>query len=311
MRANIPEMKIFVRAVETNSFVSVARSLLIDPAVVSRAIKALEADLGVRLFARSTRNLHLTPEGLRFYRSSVQVLKKFAEATEQFREQRENPHGRVKIGMTPGLTRRTLLRVIPGFQQQYPQIEVILHSIGEVSEMGDKGLDIVLRVRSFRQRGGTRLEPQGLVARKLAQSRLVVCASAEYLKRAGVPRLPSDLLEHSCLALVTTDHDVQAEWQFVKGQQRKNVKFVPKLLVQGADGYREAGAAGCGIVRLLACNIEDEIQSGKLQPVLTDWGSTWSPPIVAIYQNTKPMPAQVSCFVRYLAESFKCYDSKR
>jgi DNA-binding transcriptional LysR family regulator len=77
MRANITEMNIFVRAVETNSFVGAARSLLIDPAVVTRAIKALEQDLGVLLFVRSTRSLRLTPEGMRFHRDCVQLLKKF------------------------------------------------------------------------------------------------------------------------------------------------------------------------------------------------------------------------------------------
>lgn len=311
MRANITEMNIFVRAVETNSFAGAARSLLIDPAVVSRAIKALEADLGVLLFARSTRTLKLTSEGARFHRDCVHVLKKFQEATQQFREERARPHGRINVGITPGVTRRMLMQVIPEFQQKHPQLEVMMHSIAEVAELSDKGLDIVLRIRSLRQRGGTRSEPPGLVARKLAQSSFVVCASPEYLKRAGEPRSPSDLLKHSCVALVTTDHDVQTEWQFVRKGQRQNIKFLPTLLIQGTDGYREAGVAGCGIIRLLACHIENERESGALMPVLADWQSAWSPPIVAIYRKTRPMPLQVSVFIRHLVESFRRYDTAR
>ena len=311
MRANITEMNIFVRAVETNSFVGAARSLLIDPAVVTRAIKALEQDLGVLLFVRSTRSLRLTPEGMRFHRDCVQLLKKFDEATQQFREERATPHGRLRIGVTPGLTRRMLMRAIPEFQRRFPQIEIIFHSIADISEIGDMGPNVILRVRSHRQRGGTRLEPQGQVSRRIAQSRFVVCASPEYLKRAGIPRVPGDLLDHACIALVTADHDVHAEWQFVKRGQRQNIKVAPKLLIHGTDGYREAGAAGCGVIRLLACHIEDELESGKLIPMLADWESAGSPPIVAIYRKTRPMPLQTSVFIQHLVESFKRYNVQK
>src|SRR5258706_3848859 len=103
MHTPLHAMNIFVRAVETNSFVGAARSLLIDPAAVSRAIKALETELGVLLFARSTRALKLTAEGARFHRDCVQILKKLEQATQQFRADRAMPHGRLKVGM--GLAR--------------------------------------------------------------------------------------------------------------------------------------------------------------------------------------------------------------
>jgi DNA-binding transcriptional LysR family regulator len=170
-------------------------------------------------------------------------------------------------------------------------------------------VDIALRVRSLRKRGGTRLEPQGLVVRKLTQSQFVVCASPQYLKHTGVPRTPAELAQHSCVALVTTDHDVQTEWQFIRRGQRQNIKFTPKLLVHGTDGYREAGAAGCGIIRLLACHVEDELRSGKLVRLIHDWQSTWSPPIVAIYRKSRPMPLQIGLLIRHLIESMKRYDA--
>jgi len=82
------------------------------------------------------------------------------------------------------------------------------------------------------QRGGTRLEPQGLVARKLAQSRLVRCASPEYLKRSGVLRVPSDLLEHACVALVTTDNDVADRVAVRKRTAAKERQIPSEALVQ-------------------------------------------------------------------------------
>jgi LysR family transcriptional regulator, regulator for bpeEF and oprC len=106
--------------------------------------------------------------------------------------------------------------------------------------------------------------------RKLCQSRYVACASPEYLNHVGIPRAPADLPRHACVALITLEMDLLNECGFTKSKIRQNVKIVPKLLVQGADALREAALAGCGIIRCLACHVEDELAAHKLVPVLTD-----------------------------------------
>src|ERR1043165_2805766 len=112
MRTSIRLIEIFVRVVESGSFVAAARSLLIDPAAVSRAIKGLEEDLGISLFTRSTRALKLTTEGTRFYRSSTQMLKNFEQTIRRFRAD-TTLQGQLKVGLGPALSRRMLLRAIP------------------------------------------------------------------------------------------------------------------------------------------------------------------------------------------------------
>lgn len=308
MHMTIHAMTIFVRAVEKNSFAGAARSLLVDPAAVSRAINALETELGVRLFTRSTRAMKLTADGARFHRDCVQILQNLDEATQRFRVDRTMPHGRLTVGMTSGLTRRMMLRAMPAFQQQYPQIEVVLLSVDDLVQIGDKGVDVLVRPRGLRQRGGQHPESQGLVVRRLAQSRFVACASPAYLDRAGAPGAPSDLLRHECVALVSVERDILDEWQFVKSQVRQKVRLAPKLLVQGNDALREAGVSGCGIVRLSAFHVEDELRSRTLVPVLPDWECIGSPTLVAVYRKTRPMPAQVSVFVRYLTDAFRHYN---
>jgi DNA-binding transcriptional LysR family regulator len=309
MRTTIHGMNIFVRAVETNSFTEAARSLLIDPTGVSRAIKALETELGILLFARSTRVLKLTAEGARFYRDCVRILRSVEEATEKFRHDRTQPHGLLKVGMAPGLSRRMLMRSIPGFQEAYPAIEIVLLNIDDVSKVGDKGIDVLIRGRSLRQRGGQRSESQGLVVRKLAQLHYVVCASPEYLERAEAPRIPADLDGHACISTVTLEHDIRSEWQFVKSRARQKVKIRSKLFVHGVEATREAGVAGCGIIRLGAGHIEDELRSGQLVAVLTDWECAGAPPIVAIYRKTIPAVPQINVFVRHLTEAFRRYEN--
>jgi LysR family transcriptional regulator, regulator for bpeEF and oprC len=308
MGATIQTMKIFVRAAEPNSFTAVARSMFIDRAAVSRAVKTLETELDVLLFARSTRTLKLTSEGARFYRDCIQVLKRFDNATQQFRTIRAAPHGRLNVGMAPGLPRRMLLRAVPQFQQRYPQIDIVLANVDDAIEIGDRGIDILIRVRSLRRRGGRHPERQAVIVRKLFQSKLVVCASPDYIDRAGVPHVPSELPLHACVAALTLEGDIQNEWQFVRSHERQKVRFDPKLVVHGGDTLREAGLSGCGIIRASAALIEEELRSRKLVPVVSEWECTGAPPMVAIYRKTRPTLPQVTAFVEHLMQAFQRYN---
>jgi DNA-binding transcriptional LysR family regulator len=307
MRTSIESMKIFTRAVEENSFTGAAQSLLIDPTAVSRAIKALESDLSVLLFVRSTRALNLTPEGANFYRDCVKVLKTFEAATARVRAEQTTLRRQLTIGMAPGLAQRMLLRALPAFQEEFPQIDVVLRLITDDTQIGETGIDVIVRGTASRKRGTPRLAPPGLITRKLVQSRYVVCASPKYLDRVGAPLVPADLLQHSCVVVLTLAGDVRNEWHFVKSQVRQKVKLVPRLLIQGTDPMREAGVAGCGIIRLTADQVEDELRAGTLVPVLSDWNCTGAGPMFAIFRKTRPMLPQVSVFVQHLAEAFRRY----
>jgi DNA-binding transcriptional LysR family regulator len=303
MRVSIRVIEIFVRVVESGSFVAAARSLLIDPAAVSRTIKGLEETLGVLLFTRSTRALKLTAEGRRFYRDGSQMLRRFDETIHRFRVETAL-HGQLKIGLGPALSRRMLLRAIPSFQQRHPEVRLILLGINDPAEVGDEGIDILIRPRSARQRRGEHKQQQGLVVRKLVQSPIVVCASPVYLERAGMPRTPADLDRHACLALLTLERDVQDEWQFARAEARAKIKIAPKLAAHGEE-LREAALAGCGIVRLLAFHVDDELRSGALVRVLPEWECLGALPIVAIYRKARPTLSRVNAFVRHLEQAFR------
>jgi len=307
MRPTIQSISIFVRVVDANSFKGAAHSLLIDPAAVSRAIKALESELGVLLFARSTRAFKLTTEGARFYRDGVQLLKKYNDATQQFEAAHAVPHGRISVGLAPALARRTVMGALGSFAEKFPKVEIVLVGVEDLAEVEGKGVDVLIRGRSMRQRGGRHPEPQGLVVRKLFESPLIICASPKYLDRVGTPRAPTDLVQHACVGHFTIEGDFQDEWQFTKPGMRKNVKFVPTLLVQGAEALREAACAGLGIIRTRASNVEEELQSRKLKTVLPNWECGGAQAIVAIYRKTRPMPPRISLFVQHLAEAFKRY----
>jgi len=306
MRPSIRVIEIFVRVVERGSFVAAARSLLIDPAAVSRAINGLEESMGILLFARSTRLMKLTAEGARFYRDAAEMLLSFDQTIRKFQADTGLTR-QLKVGMGPALSRRMLMRAIPAFQQRHPEVQLVLLSINERAETGDEGIDVLIRPRSTRQSGVEHRQPQGLVVRRLAQSPAVICASPGYLKRAGIPRTPAELVEHTCLALLTLERDVHDEWQFARRGAREGIKFSSKLTAHG-DELREAALAGCGLVRLLACHVEDELRSGALVQVLPDWECRGGLPIVAVYRKTRPALSPVNTFVSHLAQAFKRYD---
>lgn len=207
--------------------------------------------------------------GTRFYRAGVQMLRSFEQTILKLRADTAL-HGQLKVGMGPALSRRMLSRAIPSFQDLYPDVRLILVSINDPAQIADEGTDVFIRPRSLRQRGGEHKLPQALIVRKLAESPMISCASPEYLKGAGVPRSPADLVQHACAALLTLERDVQDEWRFAKRNRREIIRFIPKLVADG-EALREIALAGCGIVRNLACNIEDEMRSGALVRVLPDW----------------------------------------
>lgn len=307
MLTNMRAIEIFVRAVESGSFVTAARSLLIDPAAVSRAIKGLEHNLGISLFARSTRTLKLTTEGARFYRDGSQMLRKFDDTINKFRADTAL-HGQLKVGIGPALSRPIMLRAISSFQKLHPEVRLILISVNDPAQVGDEGIDVFVRPRSLRQRGGEHKQQQGLVVRKLFYSPMVTAASPAYLKHAGVPRVPADLVRYACTALLTLERDVQDEWQFVKQHKREKIKIFPKLIADG-EALREAALAGCGVIRVLAWEIADQLRSGELVRLLPDWECLGGLPIIAIYRKARPTQSRVNAFLQHLTREFRPYDN--
>lgn len=304
MRINIRLIETFVRVVEGGSFTAAARSLLIDPAAVSRAIQGLEQDLGVQLFTRSTRVLKLTAEGRRFYRDASEMLRSFEATVSQFQSETAL-HGQLKIGMGPALSRRMMSHAVRSFQHEHPDVGLFLFSINEPGEISEEGVDVLIRPRSARRRGAEHKPQQGVVMRTLMHSPIVVCASPDYIKRAGQPKTPADLSKHACLALVTLERDVQDEWLCSKAGTRQKVNIAAKLTAPGEE-LREAALAGCGIVRLLACNVADELRSGTLVRMLPDW-DFGGLPIVAVYRKSPATLARVNAFLRHATQQFRRY----
>jgi DNA-binding transcriptional LysR family regulator len=185
---------------------------------------------------------------------------------------------------------------------------LILISVNDPAQVGDEGIDVFVRPRSLRQRGGEHKQQQGTILRKLFYSPMVTAASPAYLKRKGVPRLPADFAAHDCTALLTLERDVQDEWQFVKRNKSEKIKFAPKLIADG-EALREAALAGCGVIRVLAWEIDDQLRSGALSQLLPDWECLGGLPIVAIYRKMRPTQSRINALLQHLTKEFRAHDN--
>jgi DNA-binding transcriptional LysR family regulator len=178
----------FVRVAESQSFAEAARQMRISRSVVTARIQQLEAFVGAPLFHRNTRIVRLSELGQSFLRDCAELVGRTNEVVDQMREVTTSPTGRLRIHALPGFVIGHLAKVLQEFQARYPQIvlEMIVNdaAIDPVKE----GFDCALQIFPPRS--------EELVAKKLFPVRRVFCASPEYLKRHGTPRLPRDLKGH-------------------------------------------------------------------------------------------------------------------
>jgi DNA-binding transcriptional LysR family regulator len=195
----------FARVVESGSFSAAAGRLKISKSAVSAHVQRLEDRLGVRLLNRSTRRLSVTEAGAAYYRHSTRILAE-AEAAEQAASalQRE-PRGTLRISAPDSFGWMHVAPAVPAFLRRYPELGVELCLSSTHVNLVDEGLDLAIRIGV--------LEDSPLVARRLAPSRLVICAAPAYLKDRGTPREPDELARHNCLC--TTLLPWGDEWRLV------------------------------------------------------------------------------------------------
>ena len=213
------QMTAFVRTVTEGSFSAAARSLGLTPSAVSKHVARLEERLGARLLSRSTRHLGLTEEGRAFHERCANILGEIEEAEQAVSDLHAAPRGTLRINATVAFVNHQVIPLIPEFRERYPEVRFDLVLTDHGLDLIEEGVDVAIRFGE---------PPEGsFIARKLADSRRVVCATPGYLARHGTPRVPGDLAEHNCLTLSTRpDFNV---WEFGEGADIRAGRLVPLL----------------------------------------------------------------------------------
>jgi DNA-binding transcriptional LysR family regulator len=287
-------MRAFVKVVEAGSFVRGADKLGISTTSVSRLVAELEEHLGTRLLQRTTRKLHLTDAGQRYFDRATQLLSDLEEAESEVGSATTTPRGRLRISVGQTFGARQLSALFPRFQAMYPEVELEVFATDRRVDLIEEGFDLAVRMS---------LEvPPTYVARQLCTIRVVVCASPAYLHKHGTPRAPQDLAAHNCLTVTSggfenrwsfTGADGDAQTVLVRGNYRSD----------SGDLLRAAALAGQGVVYLPTFILGEELARGELVPILREWSL---PQIDArvVYPTRRFVSAKVRAFTEFLQQEF-------
>jgi DNA-binding transcriptional LysR family regulator len=251
----------FIEVADAGSLAEAARRLGVTSAAVSKNLLKLEQQLGVRLMQRNTRQLRLTPEGSGFLGKARAALRALDEAVAEVSQTALVPSGRVRISVGVSFGRHWVLPVLPALAAAHPQLRIELDLDNRPVDLVAEGYDIGIR--------GGKIESSGLVARRICALPVVLVASANYLKRAGVPSSPDDLLQHRCAQLRLSDGSLSS-WTFRQPGSRRRVVVQPdaSLVVGDNEALVDLALADAGIVQAGLYHALPYLRSGRLKLVL-------------------------------------------
>ncbi len=295
MLDRITSIEVFLAVARHGSFTAGAAELDMSRAMVSKHVKALETQLGVRLFNRNTRSIRLTEAG-GIYRERVDpVLEALGDIATNVGELSGTARGTLAVAAPTSFGLFHLSPVIAAYMQRYSEVNVQLMLTDRQVDLVDEGFDVAVAIRD--------LTDSSLIARQLSEVEMIVCVAPAYLAANGEPRYADDLMQHNCLVfseIVQRDHGL---WVFGPRRQPLSVRVCGDLVSNLGDALRIAALAGRGIVRLPSYMVDEDIRAGRLQRILSDLEPQMRP-IVAVYPHREFLASKVRTFVDYLIEAF-------
>jgi DNA-binding transcriptional LysR family regulator len=284
---------LFAQVVQSRSFSEAARQAGLAKSAVSKRVALLEERLGVRLLTRTTRKLSLTAEGLRFYEHCAALIAAADAAEESVSAASQAARGRLRVNAPVTFSQMYLAPPIAAFLERYPEIEVELSTENRLVDVVEDAYDLVIRI--------SRLREDSLVARKLAEDRLVVCAAPSYLERRGEPHSPEELVGHNCLHYTLVPR--AGEWRFRGESGPLAVPTTGNFSTSDGSLLREAAVAGVGIVVLPCSMVVDQIRAGSLRLVLGDH-RRGRVGIYAVFASRKQLALRTRLFIDHLVRHF-------
>lgn len=286
------EMKVFIHVVQTGSFSAAADLLKITPSAISKLITRIEKRLGVLLFKRSTRQMVLTMEGKGFYESCVRILDDIEEAEQSIALGNSEPKGLLRINLSLPFGTHHVIPLMPLFRKKYPGITLDISLTDALIDLQREQVDVAIRMGP--------LSDASYHARKLGESRLAVVASPQYLKTYGIPKSPDELVNHKCFNF--NFRRSLDEWPFTIHGKSVYLKIKGEILTNNGETMRLLTLDGLGISRLAMFHVNQDIQSGKLVELLSEFNPHDMEEIHAIYSNQRYMAARVRVFIDFLVE---------
>ncbi|MCE8031896.1 LysR family transcriptional regulator [Billgrantia tianxiuensis] len=290
----LTSMAVFVKAVELGSFTAAAEALELSGPMVGKYVRFLEERLGVRLIARTTRRQSLTDFGRAYYERCRMVLAEADAADALVIDQLNEPHGKLRVTMPVHFGRRCVAPVLLKLAQQYPALELDLSFNDRFTDLADDGYDLAIRT------GSSETSP-GLVARRVAQQRMVVCASPSYIERNGEPQQVNELASHQ--AVIYRRSGRVRPWLFPQEDlPAAAITPIHRMRFDDLAAVADAATLGMGMAWLPYWLVRERIESGDLILLLPE-EPCFLYDAYAMWLPTPHLPRRVRLAVEALTEA--------
>jgi LysR family transcriptional regulator for bpeEF and oprC len=294
-------MRVFARVADHGSFARAASTLDMSRAMASSYVAQLEEHLGTRLLHRTTRKVSVSPQGALYLEHCKRILAEIEAADDQLRLARDRPQGKLRVDVPVAFGKYLLLPAIPQFTQRYPDISLEVRFNDRYVDVLAEGVDVAVRVG--------RVNVPDLIARRIATSRLLTCASPRYLAQAGMPRTPEDLRRHRLIGHLRGEQTRPAEWVFRHGKGTRSMRLPMALSFNTVDALSVSALEGQGIVQQLDLLVAGHIAEGRLVELLREYACE-GPPLAVVYGRATQHLAKVRVFAEFAADLMRNYEAR-
>ncbi|KAA0876435.1 LysR family transcriptional regulator [Nitrincola tapanii] len=280
----------FVEVVRLGGFSAAARELEVSTSHISRLIARLEADLGIQLLYRTTRQVSLTEAGRVYYEHCQHLIAGFQAARAQIRDLQASPRGLLRLTAGTTFGERYIAPLVHNFMLRYPELEVQMHFTNRCVELIEEGFDVAIRMGA--------LNDSSLVAKRLWDRNERVVASPDYFQRFPQPQKLTDLAQHQCL-LGSRD-----KWSFAEQGQRREVRVSGRYQANSGQAVLDAALKGLGLAQLPEYYLQEALASGALISVLDAYqlrdSAVW-----VVYPHHRYLSPKVRLLIDYLCTEFE------
>ncbi|HYF20402.1 MAG TPA: LysR family transcriptional regulator [Ramlibacter sp.] len=288
----VSDLRLLCLLADAGSLSEAARRLDSSPPAMSRRLALMEERLGVRLFDRTSRRFVLTQEGTLLHRRALQILAAIDEAEAEATASGHDVRGVLRVGAPSQIGTSLIAPLVGRFAELHPRLDVQYILSSAEPDQQETELDLAIRI-------GLPDDPT-LVARKLMDSRRVVCAAPAYLAAHGVPRTPDDLQQHQCLRLVRGRRTLDT-WRFLVHGQVQAVEVPHRLVTSSGEVLHQWILQGRGLGLKAMWNVGADIAAGRLVECLADHACD-RVALYAVYQKQPFLPVRLRAFLDFLVE---------
>jgi DNA-binding transcriptional LysR family regulator len=294
------DIALFVEVVNTKSFTQAALHLEMPASTLSRRIRGLEEQIGLRLLNRTTRRVEVTEAGAAYYAKCAHLVEEARIAHEDLVERTTQARGTLRLSCSADFASHYLPDVLTEFTIRYPHVNVELDLTSRMVDLIAENIDAALRIG--------KLPDSNLVGRRIAQLQPILVASPEYLIRAPVLAAPIDLRHHMCIRMNSRESGSRWELRRKGAEESQTVIVKGRFTLSSVSLIKKLASRGAGIAIVDSALVQDEIESGKLYQVLPHW--SLSPVDLNLLTPSRFMPARVRLFSDLLLETLSTLGAK-